>query len=52
MLDTVLCSCGSGLRRIRCCDVDPAALPEPVSFELLNGGGGRGDAVVQREKNR
>jgi Tfp pilus assembly protein PilF len=37
MLDTVLCSCGSGLRRIRCCDVDPAALPEPVSFELLNG---------------
>jgi len=37
MLDTVLCSCGSGLRRIRCCDFDPAALPEPESFEILNG---------------
>jgi Tfp pilus assembly protein PilF len=37
MLDTVLCGCGSGLRRIRCCDLDQAALPEPASFELLNG---------------
>ena len=37
MLDTVLCSCGSGLRRIRCCDLDQAALPQPVSFEILNG---------------
>ena len=36
MLDTVLCSCGSGLRRIRCCDLDQAALPEPASFEPLN----------------
>jgi Tfp pilus assembly protein PilF len=36
MLDTVLCSCGSGLRRIRCCDLDQAALPEPASLELLN----------------
>jgi Flp pilus assembly protein TadD len=36
MLDTVLCNCGSGLRRIRCCDLNPAALPEPVSLEILN----------------
>ncbi len=36
MLDTDLCGCGSGLRRIRCCDADQAALPEPVSLEILN----------------
>jgi len=36
MLDTVLCSCGSGLRRVRCCDYDPAALPERASLDTLN----------------
>jgi len=36
MLDTVLCGCGSGLRRIRCCNLDNAALPQPESLELLN----------------
>jgi tetratricopeptide (TPR) repeat protein len=36
MLDTVLCSCGSGLRRVRCCDYDPAALPERASLDALN----------------
>jgi Tfp pilus assembly protein PilF len=36
MLDMVLCSCGSGLRQIRCCDLNQAALPEPASFEILN----------------
>ena len=36
MPDTVLCSCGSGLRQIRCCALDPAALPDPESLEILN----------------
>jgi Tfp pilus assembly protein PilF len=36
MPDTVLCSCGSGLRQIRCCTLDPAALPDPESLEILN----------------
>jgi Tfp pilus assembly protein PilF len=36
MLDTVLCSCGSGLRRVRCCDYDAAALPERASLDALN----------------
>jgi tetratricopeptide (TPR) repeat protein len=36
MLDTVLCSCGSGLRRLRCCDLDPAALPDAPGLDILN----------------
>ena len=35
MLETVLCACGSGLRNIRCCGLDPAALPTPASLEIL-----------------
>ncbi len=35
MLNTELCACGSGLRRVRCCAVDLAALPEPAALELL-----------------
>ena len=36
MLDLVLCSCGSGLRQIRCCNFEIAAAPEPASLEILN----------------
>jgi tetratricopeptide (TPR) repeat protein len=36
MLDTVLCSCGSGLRRLRCCDLDPAALPDAPGLDILS----------------
>jgi Tfp pilus assembly protein PilF len=37
MQTMVLCNCGSGLRKIRCCEVDRAALPSPAALELLNG---------------
>ena len=36
MLDMVLCNCGSGLRKLRCCELDQAASPGPASIELLN----------------
>jgi Flp pilus assembly protein TadD len=36
MLDLVLCSCGSGLRQIRCCNFEIGAAPEPASLEILN----------------
>jgi len=36
MLDTELCSCGSGLRRVRCCGFDPASLPDKASVDALN----------------
>ena len=35
-LDTALCACGSGLRRLRCCDADPAALPAPDAAAMLD----------------
>jgi tetratricopeptide (TPR) repeat protein len=35
-LDTVLCSCGSGLRRVRCCGMDAGALPEPANVTVLD----------------
>jgi tetratricopeptide (TPR) repeat protein len=35
MLDTVLCSCGSGLRRIHCCSFDEAGAPDGPAQELL-----------------
>ncbi len=36
MLDIGLCSCGSGLRRVRCCEFDPAALPDKPAADSLN----------------
>ncbi len=36
MLDIGLCSCGSGLRRVRCCEFDPAALPDKPAVDSLN----------------
>jgi tetratricopeptide (TPR) repeat protein len=36
MLDTALCSCGSGLRRVRCCGQDAATLPDLDGLALLD----------------
>ena len=35
-IDTGLCPCGSGLRRLRCCDLDTAAIPETANSNLLD----------------
>ncbi len=35
MLNTELCTCGSGLRRVRCCHADMAAVPDQASLDLL-----------------
>jgi Flp pilus assembly protein TadD len=35
-LDTALCACGSGLRRVRCCDMDAGALPDAAALALLD----------------
>lgn len=34
-LDLTLCGCGSGLRRVRCCELDFAAQPDPAQHGLL-----------------
>jgi tetratricopeptide (TPR) repeat protein len=36
ILDIVLCPCGSGLRRVRCCDLDKTALPDQTNVALLD----------------
>jgi tetratricopeptide (TPR) repeat protein len=36
MLDTALCSCTSGLRRVRCCALDASALPREPALALLD----------------
>lgn len=36
-LDQTLCACGSGLRTVRCCRLDPATLPDPAYYGLLAG---------------
>jgi tetratricopeptide (TPR) repeat protein len=50
MLDTVLCSCGSGLRRLRCCDSDPAALPDSASQDLLSAQGAEATKLFNEKK--
>ena len=35
MLNIELCACGSGLRRVRCCEADLSALPDAAALELL-----------------
>jgi Tfp pilus assembly protein PilF len=35
-LDTVLCSCGSGLRRVRCCGMESGTLADPANVALLD----------------
>lgn len=52
MLDTVLCSCGSGLRQIRCCDLNHAALPEPASLEILNPMAAEATRLFNEKKTR
>jgi tetratricopeptide (TPR) repeat protein len=36
MSDTVLCACGSGLRRARCCDLDLGELPDAAALAMLD----------------
>ncbi len=50
MLDTALCSCGSGLRRIRCCGLDLAALPESESLTALDQAGDEATRLFNEKK--
>lgn len=34
-VDPGLCACGSGLRTVRCCGLDPANLPPPGAARVL-----------------
>lgn len=52
MLDTILCSCGSGLRRLRCCDLDLAALPDSASQDLLSPQGVEATKLFNEKKHR
>jgi tetratricopeptide (TPR) repeat protein len=52
MLDTILCSCGSGLRRLRCCDLDQAALPDSASQDLLSPQGVEATKLFNEKKHR
>lgn len=36
-MDFGLCVCGSGLRRVRCCDAGENAIPDPANVSLLDG---------------
>lgn len=36
-IDRTPCPCGSGLRRVRCCGLDPAAVPDPEHHAALAG---------------
>jgi Tfp pilus assembly protein PilF len=50
MLDTELCTCGTGLRRIRCCGVDPASLPGPESLAQLDAAGAEATRLYNEKK--
>jgi tetratricopeptide (TPR) repeat protein len=52
MLDTVLCSCGSGLRRVRCCDQDEAALPDGPAQELIAPQGAEATKLYNEKKHK
>jgi tetratricopeptide (TPR) repeat protein len=52
MQDMVLCNCGSGLRKIRCCEADIAALPGPESLELLNAQAAEATKLYNEKKRR
>jgi tetratricopeptide (TPR) repeat protein len=52
MLDTVLCSCGSGLRRVRCCDLDEAALPDAAAQELIAPQGAEATKLYNEKKHK
>ncbi len=47
-----LCSCGSGLRKTRCCGLDPASLPGPAALELLNLQGAEATKLFNEKKLR
>jgi Tfp pilus assembly protein PilF len=52
MLDTVLCSCGSGLRRVHCCDFDQAAAPDGPAQELLSAQGAEATKLFNEKKHK
>lgn len=35
-IDPTPCACGSGLRAVRCCRLDPAGLPDPANHPVLD----------------
>ena len=47
-----LCGCGSGLRKIRCCEADASALPAPESLELLNAHAAEATKFYNEKKRR
>lgn len=47
-----LCNCGSGLRKLRCCEVDVAALPAAANLELLNGQAAEATKLFNEKKHR
>jgi len=49
-IDTGLCPCGSGLRRLRCCDLDTAAIPEAANTALLDGKGQEATNLFNEKK--
>jgi tetratricopeptide (TPR) repeat protein len=52
MLDTVLCSCGSGLRRVHCCDFDEAGAPDGPAQELLAGQAAEATKLFNEKKHK
>jgi Tfp pilus assembly protein PilF len=52
MQDMVLCNCGSDLRKLRCCEQDPASLPSPAALELLNGQAAEATKLYNEKKHR
>src|SRR3984957_13026856 len=52
MQNMELCGCGSGLRKIRCCEADASALPAPESLELLNAQAAEATKFYNEKKRR
>jgi tetratricopeptide (TPR) repeat protein len=49
-LDTVLCSCGSGLRRVRCCGVDSDTLADAANVAVLDPQGQEATKLFNEKK--
>jgi tetratricopeptide (TPR) repeat protein len=49
-MDTELCACGSGLRRVRCCGLDPASLPDQAALALLDESGTAATKLFNEKK--
>ncbi|HQT64689.1 MAG: hypothetical protein B7Z75_03525 [Acidocella sp. 20-57-95] len=52
MLNTEICTCGSGLRSVRCCNADMAAAPDQGSLELINAKAAEAIGLFNEKKYR